>query len=97
MRDGHFLSDTKVFDDVVHILITTAGQVDQHRAGAHGLCQLHAVSHGVGALDGRDDALFAGQLVESVDGLLIVDDIVFDTTDLLQEGVLGTGGGIVQT
>ena len=63
----------------------------------HGLGQLHAVGHRVGAFDGGDDALHPGQPEEGVDGLLVVDDIVLDSADLLQEGVLRAGGGVIQT
>ena len=79
-------SHTVIFDDVVHILVASAGEVDQHRTVGHALGQLHAVSHGVGRLNGGNNTLQPSQLVEGVDGFFVVDDIVLDSADLLQEG-----------
>ena len=63
----------------------------------HPLCQLHAVGHGVRALDGGDDALRSGQFKESVQGLLVGDHIVLHTAQIVQECVFGAGRGIVQS
>ena len=35
------LSDAVFFNDIVHILIASAREIDKHRALAHRLCQLH--------------------------------------------------------
>ena len=84
------------FDDIIHILIPTAGEIDEHGALAHGLCQLHAVGNSVRAFDGRNDALHAGKLEESIDGLIIGHDIVLHSAKIVQEGVFGAAGGLVQ-
>ena len=39
------------FDDIIHILIPTAGEIDEHGALAHGLCYLHAVGDRGGPFD----------------------------------------------
>ena len=66
------LSDTVLLDDVIHILIASAGEVDEHRTLAHRLCELHAVGDRVGAFDRRDDALHSGKLEEGVERLIVV-------------------------
>lgn len=53
------LSDTVLFNDIVHILVASAREVDEDRALAHFLSQLHTVSHRVCAFKCGDNALFA--------------------------------------
>ena len=84
------LSDTVLFDDEVHILVASAGEVDQNGAVAHGLGELHPVSDGVGAFDRGNDALETGELEERVDGVFVVDQVIFDPADVPEERVLGT-------
>ena len=91
------LANTVFFDDIVHVLVAAAGEVDQHRAVIHALRQLDAVGNGVCALDGGDDTLQTGQIEEGVDGVVVADDVVLDAAKLVQERVLRAGGGVVQT
>ena len=92
-----YLSDAVVFDDIVHVLITAAGEVDEDGAVVHGLGKLHGVGNGVGTFDGGDYALEASQLIESINGLLVVHNVILNSAKLMEEGVLRAGGGIVQT
>jgi len=39
------LSDTEILDDVVHILIASAREVDKNRAVLHGLGKLHTIGN----------------------------------------------------
>ena len=80
------LPNSEILNYVIHILVATAGEVDEDGTVTHTLGQLHAVGHGVGRLNGGNDTLQPSQLVESVDGFFVVDDIVLDSADLLQEG-----------
>ena len=49
-------ADAVVLNDVVHVLVASAGEVDEDRTVGQSLGQLNAVSNGVGTFDGRDDA-----------------------------------------
>ena len=51
------LPQTEVFKNVVHVLVASAGEVDEHGAVFHFLGKLHAVCDCVRALDGGNDAL----------------------------------------
>ena len=93
---GILSTDTVFLNDIIHVLIAAAGEVDEHGAFAHGLGQLHAVGNGMGAFDSRDDALHAGQFKESVDGLIVGHDIVRHTAQIVQEGVFRPAGWLVQ-
>ena len=58
---SYILAQAVVLQDVVHVLIAAAGEVDEDGASAHLLGQLHAVGNRMGAFDGGDDALHARQ------------------------------------
>mgnify|MGYP007132059168 CR=1 FL=1 len=90
------LSDTVLLDDVIHILIASAGEVDEHRTLAHRLCELHAVGNRVGAFDRGDDALHSGKLEESVERLIVVHNVILHSADVVQEGVLGAAGRVIK-
>ena len=70
------LSDTVLFDDVIHVFIAAAGEANEDGAFAHLFGQLDAVGNGMGAFDGGDDTLHSGKAEEGVDGLIVVDNII---------------------
>lgn len=41
------LSDAVLFNNIVHILVTSAGEIDKDGTLTHRLCQLHPVGKGV--------------------------------------------------
>ena len=54
---GFSLSYTVFFDNIVHILVASAREVDEYRALTHFFRQLHTVSDSVRAFDGGNDTL----------------------------------------
>ena len=86
-----------MLDNVVHILVTSAGEIDKDTAVIHCLCKLHTEGHRVGAFDSGNNALHTGQLEESVNGLFVVDDIILYSAQIVKECVLGAGGRIVKS
>ena len=79
------------------VLVAPARYVDDHDLILpHGRGQLHGVGHGVGRLDGGDDALHAGQVLEGVHGLVVGDGHVFRPPGVVQPGVLRADAGVVQ-
>ena len=86
-----------MLDDVIHILIAAAGEVDQNRSLAHRLGKLDAVRHGVRALDRGDNALKTRKLEEGVDGFVIVHHVVLHAAYVVQKAMLGAAGRIVKT
>ena len=66
------LSDPISLQDIIHILISSSGKVNEDRALIHLLCQLHAVSHRMGAFNGGNDSLHSGKGKEGINGFLII-------------------------
>ena len=62
---------------------------------AHGGGQFSGVGHGVGGLDGGNDALGAGQVFKGLHGLVIGDGDVLGPADVIQVGVLRADAGVV--
>ena len=44
-------------EDIIHILIASAGKIDENRALAHFLCELNAICDSMARLDSGDDTL----------------------------------------
>src|SRR5690606_39686391 len=81
----------------VHVLVATAGQVDDHDVLARQAGRrLHGPGHGVAGLKRGDDALAAGQVPEGGERLLIRDGRVVDAPRVLQPGVLGADARVVK-
>ena len=53
------------------------------------------MGHGVGGLDGGNDALGAGQVFKGVHSLVIGDGDVLGPADVIQVGVLRADAGVV--
>ena len=51
--------------DVVHVLVASAGEVNEDGAGLHLLCKADSVGNSVAALNGGNDALKTGEGKES--------------------------------
>ena len=78
-----------ILDDIVHILITSAGEADEHRAVRHLLGEADTVGYRVRALDSGDNALKARKTEECVDCLVVTDGVVLNSAEVAQECVLG--------
>jgi len=87
-----------VFDDVVHVLVAASGQIDQDAAGVGGVfaAQANRMGDGMCALERGDEAFHAGEHEEGFDGFLIGGGEVLHAAGILEEGVLGTDGRIVE-
>ena len=92
--DSENLPNSVFFNDVVHILIPSAGKVDQNGTLTHLFRQLDGICHRMGAFNGGDDSLQAGQSEKRVDGFLIAYNVIFDPSQIVQERVLRTGGKV---
>ena len=69
---------------------------DQDLILSHPGGQLPGIGHGVGRLDGRDDALRAGEVLEGVHRLRVGDGDVLGPAGVMEHGVLRPDAGVVQ-
>ena len=69
-----FLSAESVFfHNIIHILVSSAGKVNENRAPAHLSCKLHPIGHSMCALNGGDDPLFPCQGIKNIHCGIITD------------------------
>ena len=85
-----------VLHDEVEVLVAAAGEVHERGARDAGAGDLDRLREGVAGFDRRDDALMPRQEEERLDGLLVADGLILDSSHLVQERVLRTGGGIIE-
>ena len=89
--------NTVVFDDIVHILVTTTGNIDYDDfVLIHGGRKFHSMSHSVCAFDSGDNTLDFGQIVEGIHCLLIGSRHIFGTTGVIKIGVLRPDAWIIE-
>src|SRR3954451_8423438 len=82
---------------LVAVLVAAAGEADDHHVlGAPFGRQTHALDHGVGRLQGGQDALQARAQPEGLQGLVVVDAGVADAAAVLPEAVLGPDARVVE-
>ena len=65
--------NTVVFDDIVHILVTTTGKGNEYRAFAHALCKLDTVCHSMRTFNSWDNPFHSGEFKECIDGFFVID------------------------
>mmetsp|Transcript_8311 Transcript_8311/g.16060 ORF Transcript_8311/g.16060 Transcript_8311/m.16060 type:complete len:221 (+) Transcript_8311:2029-2691(+) len=82
----------------VHVLVPTARHAahDVHVSGA-ALTSLDGRSHGVGSLEGRQDALRARQMLETFESVIVRDAHILDPAGPLQVRMLGADTRIIQS
>ena len=79
----------QLLGDVVRVLVTPPGQVDQDvRAFAQRGRHAHGPGHRVGAFQRRDDAFDARECHEGIQALFVVHRLVVDTATVLEVAVL---------
>jgi len=74
-----------MLNDIIHILVASSREVDQHRTVLHRFGKLHTERNCMRTFDGGDDTFQTGELVECVNCFIVIDDIIFYSTDLLKE------------
>ena len=81
---------------VIQVLVSAAGKTDEDRAGAAFTGNADRVGEGVRTFNGRNDALMAGEQEERFNGVIVIHGDVVDAAHVMQHGVLGADGGIIQ-
>ena len=83
---------------LLHILVPSAGEVDdENLILLHSGCQFDRMGNGMGALQGRQNALRPGQQLKGLQHLFIGDSDVFGAPGFLQVAVLRADAGIIQS
>ena len=85
-----------VLDDVVHVLVAAAAEVDEDRPRLHLPGLDERVRDGVRALERRDDALAAAELEEGVAAGVVGAGHVLHTARVLEVAVLGPDARVVE-
>mmetsp|Transcript_29198 Transcript_29198/g.58248 ORF Transcript_29198/g.58248 Transcript_29198/m.58248 type:complete len:229 (-) Transcript_29198:1871-2557(-) len=86
------------FSNLRHILVSTTTHIDHNiLIFGQSLRQLNCVVNSMTRLKSGNDTLVFAHHFESLQGLIIGDSRVFGPSTILQESVLGTNTGIVQT
>ena len=83
---------------VGHILVTTPAQIEHHDLTLRPTAPwIEHPGHGVGALQGRQDALEPPQPMKRVERRQVGDRVICDSARVVQLGMFGTDARIIQT
>lgn len=88
---------SEIIYDEVDVLIAATAEVDEDRLAWVFLGQFHGVGDGVGAFEGGDDAFEAAELVEGVDGFLVVGIDVVHALLAFEHAVLWANSWVVES
>ena len=95
--DVHLAADVQELRGGVHVLVTTAGAVEDHLlALLEGGHELLEVRERVGGLERGDDTFHAGHADKGVESLLVRHGVVLGAAKVLEERVLGSDAGVVE-
>src|SRR5688572_17558456 len=99
-KRSSILGTGALLEDLLHavdVLVAAAGQVDDEDGVLRELRRdLHHVRDGVRRLEGRQDALEAGQLLEAAHRFIVGRVCILGAAGLLQVRVLGPNGRVIE-
>ena len=87
----------EIFGSLFDVLVTTTGKIgDDDVVLAHRASHFGNVCQGMRGFESGDDPLGVSQFAEGGEGLVVGSVSVFGPTDVLEVGVFGTDGGVVE-